>query len=84
MKTEVKFPIYRKYHNGASYFKIFSESLFEEIKKEPGGYRVYEFEARILPDRNFLYDMIYNYQAHWQEIDEGEYLETRSKSKLGR
>ena len=42
----------------------------------------YEIEAKILPDRNFISDLIYNYEEHWVKITalEFESIEINSKS----
>ena len=73
MKKELEFPIYRKYSNNHAYFKVISKDFFEEVKKAPKGYSLHTFEVKILPDRNFINDLIANLELHWIEITEGEY-----------
>lgn len=73
-KEDLTFPQYRKYKNDQSYFKILSLSKFEEIKKMPDGKRaLFLFEAKILPDRNFIQDMLYDYREFWDVIESHEY-----------
>lgn len=67
------YPQYRKYKNNQSYFKIISKNEFEEIKKESNSWKIYAFEAKILPDRNFIYDMTFEYENHWEVIEENEF-----------
>ena len=73
MKTQLSYPEYRKYHNEKSYFKIISETLFEEIKITGKKAKLHAFEAKILPDRNYIYDLTFNHEAHWTSINEEEY-----------
>lgn len=73
--SEWSFPEYRKYSNDSSYFRIHSETYFEEIKKMPGGLRHYVFKARILPDRNYIADMLHCAGQSWVIIEASEYEE---------
>ncbi len=67
------FPQYRKYTNNKSYFKIISNTQWEEKQLLGSKVILNSFEAKILPDRNFLNDMLTNYGNHWIVIDEVEY-----------
>ena len=67
------FPQYRKYPNGRSYFKIISLTEFEEIQEARGKYVKYHFIAKILPDHNYINDLVFNYHDHWQMIEKEEY-----------
>lgn len=69
----MKFPQYRKYKNGFSYFKIESTSHFTEYKTLGSKIEVYHFEAKILPDRNFISDMLVDYEMHWDLIEQDEF-----------
>jgi hypothetical protein len=73
------FPVFRKYKNDSSFFKILSADEFEEIKKLPKGYGLFKFKAKILPDRNYIHDMLYDFHLHWLEIEEMEYEEAKGK-----
>ena len=70
----MKFPQYRKYKNGQSYFKVTSESTFIEYKLMGHKIDEYSIEAKILPDRNYIHDLLYNYQEHWDKIDESNFI----------
>lgn len=74
------FPQYRRYKNGLSYFKITSESQFTEIKRLGKNWDEFHFVAKILPDRNFIQDMLYDYQNHWDEIEELEFIQIQKLS----
>lgn len=71
--STVEFPIYRKYENEKSYFKVLSHSQFMELKSESKGFRKYKFEATILPDRVLIQDMISNKNNHWVSISKEEF-----------
>lgn len=75
MVNDVKYPQFRKYKNNQSYFKIVSKTSFEEIKREGNLWKFYSFEAKILPDRNFIYDMTFDYENYWDIINESDFKE---------
>lgn len=81
MKKVIEFPLYRKYSNNHSFFKVISNASFEEIKKTPKGYTFHLFEIKILPDRHLIHDMIFDFEPHWQVITEEEY--DRVKNLVG-
>ena len=70
----IKFPQYRKYKNGKSYFKISSQLEFEEIQLIGEKKIVTKHNAKILPDHNFIHDLLLNYADFTEEISEEEYL----------
>lgn len=69
------FPLYRKYSNNKSYFKVLSVDSFEEIQVMGSNYWIYSFTAKILPDRNFIHDMIEINDGGWLAISEEAYYE---------
>ncbi|MBL7892637.1 MAG: hypothetical protein JNL63_08400 [Bacteroidia bacterium] len=69
----MNYPQYRKYKNNKSYFKISSAETFEEIRATGNKYFLYQFTAKILPDRNFISDMLKNHEGNWEIITELEY-----------
>lgn len=73
MKKYDCFPIFRKYNNNNNYFKIISNSQFEELIIIGKKYVITNKNAAILPDRNFIQDMIVNENGTWLEIFEEEY-----------
>jgi len=76
-----EFPVYRKYRNDHSFFKIISPEHFEEVKKLPDGFTLFIYKAKILPDRNYIQDMLYDYHLHWEVIDEEMYKKMKSQIK---
>lgn len=73
MKVEINFPQYRKYKNGKSFFKIISPTEWEEIQIIGSQKTNHHFEVKILPDRNFINDMLFDYENNWIKIEENEY-----------
>ncbi len=68
-----EFPIYRKYKNNKSYFKIINPRLFEEVQAL-GQQRIIKLvEAKQFPEMVFINDLIANYSAMADEITEKEY-----------
>jgi len=67
------YPQYRKYSNGKSYFCIHSPQEFEEIQQLGSRWTCYHFTARILPDRNLIHDMTFDYKGHWEECSLDEF-----------
>ncbi|HKK40331.1 MAG TPA: hypothetical protein VJ949_12995 [Cryomorphaceae bacterium] len=66
------FPLYRKYPNNKSYFKVLSNDSFEEIHVVGKKYFLTKVEAKILPDRHFIADMI-EASSNWVKIEAAEY-----------
>ena len=52
------FPTYRKYNNNKNFFKIISQSEFDEISFIGNKVMVTKHIAKILPDRNFIFDLL--------------------------
>lgn len=73
----MNYPQYRKYKNNKSYFRINSEETFDEIRATGNKYFLYHFTAKILPDRNFISDMLKNTGGNWETITESEYNSIR-------
>ena len=70
----MSFPQYRKYKNYKSYFKILSDQEFYEIQLLGNKYSVYHIKVKILPDRNYLNDMLYNYKESWKLCNKKEII----------
>lgn len=70
---DTKFPLYRKYSHNKTFFKVISFDEFEEIQIQGDGIKRFKFVAKILPERNYIQDLISNDQQNWVEIDEEEY-----------
>ncbi len=69
----MEYPQYRKYLNDRSFFKIISPTEWEEIQIIGSKHVLTGFKVNIMPDRNFLHDMTFDYKENWLEIDELEY-----------
>ena len=69
---EIHYPQYRKYLNNKGYFKIISATEWEEIQIVGNKYLLHQFSVKILPDRNFIYDMTFDYKKNWEAIEEDE------------
>lgn len=70
------FPLYRKYPNNKSYFKVFSKTRLEELVIFGESYDLVRIEARILPEFNLIQDLIENEGKRWVEVKETEYEST--------
>jgi hypothetical protein len=81
-----KFPIYRKYPDNKSIFKILSLKEFEEIKTLGKFYFVTTIEATQYPEMVLIKDMINLEQGGWMAINENEfddlYQEIKDKHEL--
>lgn len=56
--NQIIFPAYRKYKNNKNFFKIINENEFEEISFIGKKTIVIKHLAKILPDRNFISDLL--------------------------
>jgi hypothetical protein len=78
----IQFPQYRKYLNGQSYFKIISAEEMTELKIIGSLYEVHHLKVKILPDRNLLHDLLNDYAAFAEAIDEMEFEDKLQYCKL--
>jgi len=76
---DIQFPVYRKYKNNTSYFKILSRNSFEEIQVIGTKAKLNSIIAIQLPEMNHIHDLVCNYQGFCMEITENEYLEALKK-----
>lgn len=75
MKLEdIHFPVYRKYKNDKSYFKIINPRMFEEIQIIGSKKIVKQIEAKLFPEVLFIQDLLINYSEMAYEINEEEYI----------
>ncbi len=79
MENIINYPKYRKYPHERTYFKIISKDEWEEIQLMGGKYTLHQFKATILPDRNYIYDLTFDYKNNWILIEENEYEEIKRK-----
>ena len=54
--------------------------MLEEIKEFKGDYTKHTLEAEIFPDRNFIFDLTFNYENYCQVISAEEYDEKQKIS----
>ncbi|HET6225402.1 MAG TPA: hypothetical protein VFF27_03920 [Bacteroidia bacterium] len=73
MNGTATYPQYRKYKNDKVYFKVISSSEWEELHVSKDTVTIHHFQAKILPDRNYIADMMFAYREHWDAIEEGDY-----------
>jgi len=69
----IKYPQYRRYKNGLSYFKILSPVLCEEIKVVGSKRLTYTIDAKQYPEKVFISDLLLNYALFADEISEMDY-----------
>ena len=82
MNKEITYPQYRKYSNNKSYFKIISSDEFEEIQLLGTKKSLHLFKAKILPDRNYVNDMLTDFHLYWDKISEEEFAQFLSSNNL--
>lgn len=75
------FPQYRKYSNGQSYFKIVSETEFIELKIFGSMFEIHHINAKILPERVMIADMLNDYKNFAEAISQQEYEEKMAYCK---
>jgi len=71
--TAAEFPIYRKYPNELSFFRIHSPTLFTELKIIGRSYTVVRIEAQNHFDHLFIADMRELRGGHWEASSEEEF-----------
>lgn len=71
---DMKFPLYRKYLNEKSFFKIESETKFIELKHLFGGkWEINQFEAQNYFDRLYIKQLIDCDSTHFSESEKLEF-----------
>ena len=79
MKIEdIQFPVYRKYKNNKSYFKIINAHEFEQIQVVGAKKIVSHTQAKLFPEKSFVHNLIFNYEEIVEEITEREYIKVRN------
>ncbi len=67
------FPIYRKYPHGQSFFEVISKTEFRELKIIGNHYELHHIRAKILPEYNYLEDLIDNSSGSYVSSDAIEF-----------
>ena len=76
---DIQFPVYRKYKNNTSFFKVISRTNFEEIQLIGIKAKLNSITATQFPEMNHIFDLVYNYTNFGSEITENEWLEVLKK-----
>jgi hypothetical protein len=69
---DIQFPVYRKYRNGKSYFKIISRNEFEEVQVVGSKKVIHKIKATQFPEMHLIKDLVYD-KAIAEEISAREY-----------
>lgn len=77
--SEQNFPLYRCYSNRLSFFLIKSETELKEWQVIGGSYTVRTLEARILPERNLIMDLIEMQTEGIESLEEHEFEKLREE-----
>lgn len=67
----MQFPVYRKYKNNKHFFRVISDTAFEEVQLVGSRKLISSHAAKIMPDRQFIYDLCFGDIA--MPITEQEY-----------
>jgi hypothetical protein len=70
---DINFPVYRKYKNNKSYFKIINPRKFEEIQVVGTKKIIRNQEVALYPDLLFIKDLVFDYSERAEEITAEEY-----------
>ena len=73
----IQFPIYRKYPNNRSFFKINSWTEFDEIQFVGSRGVLSMVEASAYPEKLRIKDMLELCGGYWLESDSGEFEQAR-------
>ena len=76
---DIQFPVYRKYKNNNTFFKITSRNRFEEIQIIGARVKLNVITTNQFPEMNHIYDLVYNHEGLGSEITENEWLEQLKK-----
>ena len=76
---DIQFPVYRKYKNNTSFFKVLSRTNFEEIQLIGSKARLNTITATQFPEMNHIFDLVYNFAEFGSEMTENEWFEALKK-----
>ena len=80
--NHIVFPTYRKYKNNKHFFKIINASEFDEISFIGSKAMVVKHIAKILPDRNFISDLLNDIGNTCETSTEEEYEKQCKMSQI--
>jgi hypothetical protein len=81
MQEIIHYPQFRHYKSGTSWFRIDSAEHYEEIRKMGNQWMTDQYTAKILPDRNWIYDLTFAYSDFAVAITQQEYEAVRRQAK---
>lgn len=81
MKNE-DYPVFRKYPDHKSFFKIASPENLVELKITGKTYSLHQLTAKILPERNLIQDILEMKNGHWLPSTEKEFEEKHTFCKI--
>ncbi|MFZ6050882.1 hypothetical protein [Halocola ammonii] len=70
---EIQFPQFRKLSNDKSWFRVDSATSMTEIQIIGSSYVVHELEAKILPERNLISDVLEMEGDRWKKVNSSEF-----------
>ena len=70
---DIQFPQYRKLVNGKSYYLVHSTGRMTEYARLGNSWHRYDLEARILPERNLIFDLLSGQEGTYLTISEEEF-----------
>ncbi|CAN5907654.1 hypothetical protein BH11BAC7_BH11BAC7_08020 [soil metagenome] len=80
----LQFPQYRRYLNGRNYFCFSDLNNFEEIRGMGSKWLLEKHSVKILPDRNLVHDLLFEYEGIAEEIDAASYEEVKLKATISK
>ena len=69
------YPVYRKYPHGNTWFKVLGDDCFEELQVIGQRFSVTTHQASILPDFNYINDLVHDYKPHWEPVTAADWDE---------
>ena len=75
----IQFPQYRRYLNGRNYFCFHSMESFEELRGLGNKWLIEQHTVKILPDRNLVHDLLFDYAGIAEEISAEDYQNLRKQ-----
>lgn len=69
------FPVYLKYKNHKTWFRIINSGEFEELRVLGSFFNLRKYKVSTLPDRNFLADLLYDQENRTEIITSHEFDE---------
>ena len=84
VNQDIDYPIFRKYDNNRSFFKVVSPTQFIEIQVMGSTYFRYEMNAKILPDFHLINDMISKHNGHWISCTEIEFTKVHDAYEMSK